>query len=202
MTNEFQLNDDKILNVYPYGSVIYGTNTELSDEDFILIYDWDVEKTDSLQYGKFNATVYNKFGFQKELNNHEISALECYFLNDEFKYEKIKFEFKLNLEKLRTSISEKSSNSWVKSKKKLIDGEDYVGKKSLFHSLRILWYGIQIAKYGKIKSYQTMYDGKTMEQWWRNINDCKTWEELKGKYQEIYNYLKSEFKIIAPMKKD
>ena len=74
MSNEFQLKDDKILNIYPYGSIVYGNNTELSDEDFIIVYDWEKEKSDSLQYGKFNATIYNPKGFQKELDNHEISV--------------------------------------------------------------------------------------------------------------------------------
>ena len=36
--DEFNLDINKIINIYPYGSVNYGTFSEDSDEDFIIVY--------------------------------------------------------------------------------------------------------------------------------------------------------------------
>jgi hypothetical protein len=48
----------------------------------------------------------------------------------------------------------KAGNSFAKAGKKLdVEKEHYKGKKSLFHSLRILMFGIQIAKAGRITNY-------------------------------------------------
>ena len=73
--------------------------------------------------------------------------------------ETIKFKLVQNKqfsENLRTSISTITSNSWVKGKKKLIITVDYdlnLALKSVFHSLRILDFGIQISENKKIVNF-------------------------------------------------
>ena len=76
---------------------------------------------------------------------------------------------------------------------------DYIGKKSLFHSLRISHYGIPIAKHGKIKDFINLDDKYTTITLWNEINSFKTWDELKNKYQQYANDLRSEFRILAPL---
>ena len=106
-------------------------------------------------------------------------------------------EFELDSEKLRRAISSVASNSYVKCKKKIRDGEVYIGKKSLFHSIRILMFGIQIAKHGKIVNYEEAnnYHKAIFE-----MGD--DWSELDKKFKPIYNSLKSEFKRLAPLESD
>ena len=69
-----------------------------------------------------------------------------------------------------------------------------VAKKNLFHVLKILLFGKQIAKYGKIIDYKEannyFYDIMNIES-----ND---WLVFKNKYQPIANELKTEFRKYAP----
>jgi hypothetical protein len=192
------LNNEDILNIYMYGSRVYETNSDNSDYDYIVVKKGNNDLITQINNENSNITIYDEKSFQNSINEHEISVLECLFLPEKYilRQEKI-FNFELNLLKLRESISKKSSNSWVKCKKKLTIPEDYneyIGKKSLFHSLRILSFGIQIAKYGKIIDY------KEANNYWYEIinNQSKDWEHYKEKYQQTFNKLKSEFKMVAP----
>lgn len=192
------IKSDDFFCVYPYGSKVYGCNMN-GDEDLVIIMDTEDKKHET-QYtlGNRDMTFYTKDTFQEKLFNHDITAMECFFLPQNLKQkELIKFDFDLDLEKLRYSVSKVSSNSFVKAKKKLTVEKDfnpYIGRKSLFHSLRILMFGIQIAKYGKIIDYSEA------NYLWDEIinNQSEQWEDYKTKYQPIFNQLKSEFKRNAP----
>ncbi|NJO62620.1 MAG: hypothetical protein HC836_31645 [Richelia sp. RM2_1_2] len=162
--------------------------------DFIII----VKKKENDQFSDnlINVNFFTEDEHQQRLNAHEISALECQFLaEDKILFEKRKFSFILNLNKLRHSISEKASNSWVKAKKKLTVPDSYdlnLGRKSLFHSFRIIDYGIQIAEHGKIVNYDksnTLY---------AEIMNYYNWDEMFEKFKSRFNKINTEFKILAP----
>jgi predicted nucleotidyltransferase len=204
-----QIDIDKVINVYFYGSHVYKTDTKNSDFDYIIIYVQDIDVSDTLiadmSGNILNATLISPTHFQKMIDSHRIDAIECLFVSEDWKYETIKFDFVLDLVQLRKSISAVCSNSWVKCKKKIKIGEDYIGKKSLFHSLRIADYGIQIAKYSKIISFDKP-DSKLLSQYssYKDLLDeilgYTEWNDLKNKYQELANNLRSEFRIVAPIK--
>lgn len=194
---------NELILVCPYGSRIYGTQRKNSDYDFVIV----TTKKSNEQYSDklININFFTPEEHQDRLNNHEISALECYFLPDEQvlfnsthslnKKNKYEFKFNLDLTKLRHSLSAKSSNSWVKAKKKLTIEKDYdldLGRKSLFHSFRIINYGIQIATHGKIVDYGSCND------LFKEIMDCYTWNDIFDQYKEKYNNICSEFRKIAP----
>jgi len=202
--NNFNLDKDKILNIYPYGSFIYKTNTDKSDEDFIVIYNQEENIKDSIYSSdkKINITLISSLHFQEMINNHRIDSLECIFLPDDLKYEKIKFDFNYNSDILRRSISAVCSNSWVKCRKKFIDNQEYIGKKSLFHSLRIVDFGLQIADNKRIINYikpEYMNYDSFMELW-LEIDKHDSWKSLKEDYQELANNLRSQFRIVAPLR--
>ena len=98
--------------------------------------------------------------------------------------------------KLRHEISGKADNSWVKAKKKLMipDEDNYIGLKSLFHSLRILDFGLQIADAGRIVDYgavnwllkEILESGET------------DWDYFDKKYRGTKNAMRSDFKKLAP----
>src|SRR5437764_9853414 len=141
---------EQIIVVYKYGSTVYGThNHKTSDNDYIVVvkgdgeFSYDVKDIDDYH-------VYSESAFIKKIEEHHIAILECIFQHEHDPYVK---HFRLDKEKLRRSISAISSNSFVKCKKKLAEDDVYIGLKSLFHSLRILMFGIQIAKTGKIYDY-------------------------------------------------
>jgi hypothetical protein len=185
--------DEFVISVYQYGSVVYGCTNKNSDEDYVVVVhsDKDLYYSVDSEYG--NATVYSESLFIKRIEDHHITAMECIFLNENDQFLKY---FNLNLEKLRREISAVSSNSFVKCKKKMQIGESYIGKKSMFHSLRILMFGIQIAKFGRIVDYSEANYLLPI------IMDFKTWDAIKDFCQPIFNSLKSEFKILAPLESD
>jgi predicted nucleotidyltransferase len=186
--------DEPIIKAYTYGSVVYKCTTNTSDIDFIVVVE---SKDDNLYYSVNNSegdyTVYSEQMFIKKIREHRISALECIFQAEDDQFLDY---FHVVPELLRREISAVSSNSFVKCKKKLAIGEDYIGKKSMFHSLRILMFGIQIAKYGKIVDFTEANHLLPI------IMDMKDWNEIKEYCQPIFNSLKSEFKTLAPLESD
>ncbi len=197
---DFIEQEPSILNLYVYGSQVYGTVNSQSDFDFICIIQ-DSSFLENKEYiaklekfGDFNFFTANEF--DNLVKQHEITALECLFLDSQFILkEKQSFSFDLNLPQLRHAISSKSSNSWVKSKKKFIVEEDfnpYIGKKSAFHSLRILNFGTQIAKYQRILNYSSANN------YFDDIMNLNSWDDINHQFKSVYNSLSTEFKLVAP----
>ncbi|MEE5181083.1 hypothetical protein JDW21_19400 [Bacillus subtilis] len=186
--------DEPIIKVYSYGSSVYQCQTKNSDSDYIVVVESEYRNLYySVREEDADYTVYSEGKFIERIKDHHISAMECIFQNPNDQYLKY---FTLDKEKLRREISAVSSNSFVKCKKKIALGEDYIGRKSMFHSLRILMFGIQIAEHGKIIDYSCANNLLP------DIMNLKTWEDIKEKYQPIYNQLKSNFKIVAPLESD
>lgn len=186
---------EKILYVFPFGSKVYGTDTEKSDDDFIIVVEGNEEKEYGIHEEKRNIHVYTDTSFRKRIKEHDIAALESIFSNE------TQFVFHLDLETLRKSISAVVSNSFSKCRKKLSPGENYDpygAKKSLFHSLRILDFGIQIATYGRIVDFKKMnhYFVEIME------NPSVDFEDYRRKYEPVGQSLKAELKRVAPLEKD
>lgn len=193
---------NNVLAVYPYGSRVYGTATKNSDYDYVVL----IKKKTQEQYSDslININFYTPEEHQRRLNEHEISALECYFLPQHMVlFDSVHplnrhnpgYNFELNLSVLRKSISAKSSNSWVKAKKKLTVKKDYdlnLGRKSLFHAIRIIEFGIQIAEYGKIVDYGSS------NLLFHEINNSYDWAELYNRFKKLYNEKLSQFRIVAP----
>jgi len=185
---KYHLNKEDV-SIYVYGSRIYETNTDNSDYDLLIINNKDVNNQE-IKHKIVNIHLYTKNHFQELLNEHKIVAMEVYFNN-----KMDNFTFNLNLQKLRKSISANANNSWVKCKKKLTveKGDYYIGIKSLFHSLRMIDFGIQIAKNGKIIDY------KSSNHIWKELNSKYwTWDELYERFKPIYNKKMSEFRAVAP----
>lgn len=194
------LNNSDILNCFQYGSRVYGNSRKDSDYDFIMIV--KNKNTDQFSDNLINVNFFSPEGHQHRLNEHEISALECHFLAPEFVWKDTKkYSFKLDLSKLRHALSAKSSNSLVKAKKKLTvelekgveENPEDVGKKSLFHAFRIIDFGIQIAKNGKIENY-----GSCNDLFKEIIYSYSNWNELFEEYKKKYNEICTEFRIVAP----
>lgn len=188
------LDSANVVCVYPYGSRVYGNFHKNSDYDFIVI----VKNKTAEQFSDnlININYYTVTEHQQRLDDHEISALECQFLDwhkIEF-VEKHVFKFTLDLQKLRHSLSAKSSNSWVKCKKKLTVEKDLdlnVGRKSLFHSFRIIDFGIQIAKTGKIYDYSSCND------LYKEIMNYYIWTDIFTNFKKRYNNLLTDFRKVA-----
>lgn len=195
----FKLNSNEVLGIYAYGSSMYKTMNERSDYDFVVIIDM---QADYLQFetSKLDIHFISPMYYKKLLKEHDIMALECFFNTSPIlKYDT---EFELDLFSLRKKISAICNNSWVKASKKLnlVEEDDYTGLKSLFHSFRILSFGIDLAKDNKINF--EYIDNEPAIEWWYEIqklyNSGYKWEEFKNHFKEKHNALASEFRKLAP----
>ena len=205
MTPKAQEVIENALNIYHYGSFVYGTFKEgISDKDYIVIVPDEYKDFDLSQFEQNNNqySIYTKSTWQQKLDNNDVEAIESYFLPEKYKVKETEyFKTNINPEKIRENFSRVASNSFVKCKKKLTVEKDYnprVGKKSLWHSLRIIDFGTQILKTGQIYNYGSMnhlHDDIVNGQ----RND---WEFFKEKYQPVYNAMKTNFRLaekeIAP----
>lgn len=160
-----------------YGSQIYGTATEDSDTDVLVVVEnfsdvlynvnvFDYEYDDNLNVigvnftdGKIDAHCILIGRFFEMAKNHDIRILEA-FSKPEICFNPLTpllkdyiSAFPWDSHLIRETISSICSNSWVKCKKKLTISKDYnpyIAKKSLWNVLRLYMFGIQIGKHGKI----------------------------------------------------
>lgn len=179
--------------VVEFGSHVYGVNTKKSDFDYYRISEKFNGYTE-IRVENIDVHEVSPKHFQEMLDDHHIAAMEVYFFSKKVQND---FKFDLNLSDLRRSISAVVSNSWVKAKKKMVkEGEDYIGRKSMWHSIRILMYGIQIAKHGRI------VDFKEANQYYNDIVMTDTpYEVLKNRYHDMMLKNQTEFRILAPLVK-
>lgn len=213
MRNKLHLNHE-IRAVTHYGSTVYGTRTERSDIDIIAITESDedlyviYQSKDYPEFSDYSTDVdlhlISTKTFQELLEEHDIMALETYYQMHED--DKELFEFALDLDKLRRKVSAVCSNSWSKARKKLDipEEDDYLGLKSLFHSIRILSYGIDIARDGKIDFKNVLIDNKKIScsNFWHRIQQKYEsgwrWKEFKAEYTSLQNSNASTFRLLAP----
>lgn len=189
------LNDKNVINIYQRDSHLYGVSHENSDKDFIIIVnnlDPFIGKIQHIK-DKDDFTFYSKDQWIQKSKKQDVEFIECVFAPDSFK---IKETFLPNFtidSNLRHSFSKTSSNSWVKAKKKLTLDKDlapYIGRKSLWHSLRILMFATDVVKNKKIDYTQAnmLYNDIVMSD--------KSWDELKKTYQPLKNKLQSDLRLL------
>lgn len=153
---------NKIFNIYPYGSKIYGTADEFSDDDFVIVF-----KSALLDNGAFKnnaissddrtiqGVCYSRSGFIDAINNYQITALECIFLPED-KIIKKSFDFKIqkfDKKELSKKIITTASSSWHNADLSYKDENIEYAKKNTYHAIRILNFGIQIKETGRIENY-------------------------------------------------
>lgn len=189
----------KELERFLVGSRKYGSHNFESD------YDYVVKVKEPISYGvtvrdkvsKCDYQFFTEKSFDQALRNHDVLVLEAVYLNNA-----VPDWFEIDKGKLRTAFSTVSNGAWVKGKKKLIVASDYekdIALKSIFHSIRILDFGIQILTEGKIVDPHKMawlLDDlqKLGEQYERD----ELWNVVESKYKGMFKELRSQFKGLAP----
>jgi len=169
-----------------YGSRVYGTATERSDYDYLVVTDSaslvnDIESEigiHNLQDSNVEVTIVSSTLFASMLAKCEIRAIETIFTPkhcvpigyDWIQQKRQDFAEILEIDRaetvnrIRSAFSKVSSNSEVKARKKIVDREYMIALKSLFHSIRILMFGIQIGEYHEIRDFEV-------------ANEC--WDEIQ-----------------------
>lgn len=196
-----------ILSFY-HGSIVYNTITPYSDIDIVCIVNNDYDDfindyNNIFQYKEGNKEYqfFNEEKWLQMIQEHHIIALEGLSLPDNFiiKGDIVKYRKFFNLDKwkLRQTISAIAENAYAKCHKKLTVEKDfdlYKAKKSIFHSLRVLNFGKQIAEHGRIIDYQSV------NYLWKIIYEMETdkWEDYKQRFKPLSNKMRSEFVKLCP----
>lgn len=219
----FHMTNEPLL-IFEHGSTVYGTNNEKSDVDLVIVvpdkyfdflkkYPNCIYQFNPCEFGYgVNGYIYGNYKPDYEyltkstyielIKDFDIMAIESLFLPDKniLQGNPSKFLEYFNVEDkwgIRQSFSGTASNSWAKAHKKMTIEKDldiYCGQKSLFHSLRILDFGCQLCKYGKIVDYSSANN------YWKEIIDMNgsDWETYKEKFKPIYNNFRSRLAELAP----
>jgi predicted nucleotidyltransferase len=185
------LHKARVHNIYVFGSRVYQTHSDNSDCDIIVVANNSVEAIE-IKSDLYNIHIYTPKKFQEDLDWHMPKNIECFFAPSWTKLqEKIKFDFTLDVKKLRHATSHVSSNSWVKCKKKLEVGEYHTGIKSIFHSLRIPLFSIDLINNGEINF-------EVANHIWEKLNSKKwTWDELDSEFRTLRNNILTEFRKVT-----
>lgn len=188
-----KLHPTRVFNIYLFGSRIYGTHTDNSDWDIIIVAKNSVESIE-IKSDLYNIHIYTPDKFKQDLDWHMPKNLECLFAPDWAKLkEDMKFDFNLNIPKLRHATSHVSSNSWVKCKKKLEVANEYnIGVKSLFHAIRIPMFSTQIVNFGEITDFEcaNWVWNKILEKEWN-------WEDLDKEFRKVHNLVLTDFRKVT-----
>ena len=206
------------------GSIVYGTRMPGSDIDILAVVPDDYrdflshyengifqEPIDENNYEPVNDWQFVSLSdFKQMAKDHTVLAMETMCTPpDEIVwniwYDNLEFAkslLPLDKWKIRQQFSGTSSNSWAKAHKKMTVEKDYdiyKAKKSLFHSLRILMFAIQLCEREQI------YDFKEAKPLWDEIiltPEYYPWEYYKKKYRPMYNSLRSKLAELAPKPKN
>jgi predicted nucleotidyltransferase len=202
------LHKSRVHNIYLFGSRVYQTHSDDSDWDIIIVANNSVEAIE-IKSDLYNIHIYTPKKFQEDLDWHMPKNIECLFAPSWAKLqERIKFNFTLDVKKLRHATSHVSSNSWVKSKKKLEIGDYHIGIKSLFHSLRIPIFSTQLINKDQIDftSANFIWDKlMRIDTDWCNYSDLPStisyknwnWGELDLEFRELKNNILTEFRKVT-----
>jgi predicted nucleotidyltransferase len=177
---------DDVYALYPYGSRIYGTFRPDSDYDYILVVNKGASTQIVLDKNSYN--VISREEFQKALNDHETWALECYFLApaEVLVHPKEPWKFNFSADKLKTYFLEKMQLEIERAEKKFKMLNFLSGKKSLWHSMRVGIFGLQLLQHKRIVSYSEA------NPLWMSIlyNPSTAWKDYEILYKPIYEALR------------
>ena len=144
----------KVKNIYVFGSRVYGTSRDGSDYDIILVGSnliAEEEKKTKIGDVLFNIHIVTPDVFLSHLKIPNIKNLECLFAPEWARLqENLILPTEIDIKKLVKNNLAQSYSSWQGGKMKIQKYDFYRGLKSVFHSLRMLMFAIQIAEHGKI----------------------------------------------------
>ena len=155
------------------GSHVYGTSSNTSDQDFVIVWKDPDAKKDLLFRPKLNFVVYGLTAFGKALEDQNVFALECYFAPKQHVLKEASFHFKLDSKKLFEAAKERSDSDYAKAKR-IFDHDPESAKKKVFHAIRVPQFAKQIAEFGKIVNFHAaiptweeiiLFDGVEWTEW-------------------------------------
>jgi hypothetical protein len=141
------------------GSRVYGTATETSDYDYVVVLADRAQKRDLLFGPAINIAVHGAATFEEALAEQSVFAYEALFAPSEHTLvaAATPFKWKLELRQLAASALARSDADFDKAKKRMAD-EPGPSKKRLFHALRVPMFALELALTGKLTRFDVAND--------------------------------------------
>jgi predicted nucleotidyltransferase len=140
-----KLNPNEIVNIYQYGSRVYGTFNQKSDWDYTIIMKGSsYNQKNTLKYENFDVNFYNDKEFEMLISEHSINALEYIFLPVKFTpvlKKDFKKNFKLDKQKLVFSVNKTVKETMKSAETHWNLNKFHLSKKKIFHSIRFVCLG-------------------------------------------------------------
>ena len=220
--SDLKVDETLVLNVYNYGSRVYGTHKPTSDYDIFIVMDTTDPPLEFFGDGYFykynlhrgadyDVVIFSLENFKTLLRVHMLCAIECIFLPSEFmpvnKVELRSFfmEEAFSIPALRKAIGHEASYSFNLAKK-CISKQDlirprgterspqdtYRGLKNLFHGIRYILFALQILTTKQVTDYHCANEYYFEIMTYMDHTDW-SWDDLKARYAPIYKRLRHEF---------
>lgn len=210
---DLKIDENLVLNVYNYGSRVYGTHKPTSDYDIFIVMDKQNPPLEFYGDGYFykyelhrgndyDVVIFSLENFKTLLRVHMLCAIECVFLPSEFipvyKVDLRPFfmEEAFSIPALRKAIGHESSYSFNLAKKCILKNDTYRGLKNLFHGIRYTLFAMQILATKQITDYRCANNYYFEIMSYHNRTDW-TWNDLKVRYGPLYKQLRHKFAEIA-----
>lgn len=201
---------DNILNIYQWGSRVYGTATPQSDYDFVFVlkdigpprpphlkenlFDIENDTFVVLEDELVNATLIPLADWRLLLAEHRHEALECHFSPPWARWlERYPVPWCLDSGVLRRTVSWEARARLRTALNKLKAGDTYRGKKEIVHQLRYRMFALQILRTGRITDYacanevygEILADESTDFQHYREVGEQRA-DQLKQQLREEF----------------
>lgn len=154
--SELNLEESKVLNIYQFGSRVYGTNNDKSDFDVAIVFDgYFPAKKNTLTYGKFDVNFFSLKEFTELMEQHKMNILENVFApRANVLLEKVDFRamFKLDKVKLKDTLKFTVEECITTANRLWDEGVFMKAKKKVFHAIRFTVLATQIARHGTIQN--------------------------------------------------
>lgn len=183
-----------LVKLRPFGSWVYGSNSEDSDRDYIAVVENYPEYGSKYVSKHLDIDFFTVSEWEMMINNYDVRAMEvCFAENNPIEI--------TDRALFRKSFSTIFNGSWVKGKKKLTtsDYEPYLAIKSVFHSLRILDFGLQILRDREIGDFSSMnYVLDDLKKMAKQYHRAELWEKIEDKYLKVFKDKKLLYNELAP----
>jgi hypothetical protein len=189
-----------ISNIYQFGSFLHNCQHEKSDKDFIVVLNEKEEYFDGskeIEINHFNFNVYHIDFFQFLIREQFPDALQCLWIPKKFVIlENVKFEYHLDVIKLKNQFICESSLNWNKASK-IFPSNKKSGLKNIIHCFRKIFFGFQILKNEKIVDYEE--GNQIFREIFKQDNhslefESENWKFYESKYKDNFRDLIHQMK--------
>ena len=201
--NLFGIEQERVLAAFVFGSTVWGKQNAKDLDLFVIVEDEYFPLEGKVFHNKQNVDIclYTLETWKKGLENHNSTFWVCKFLPSQFKWKQRVDVFggvKLELSKLRASVSRERERTVCKALHKLEERDVPKSKKCVRHALRDSLFAFQLVEHGRVVEWRPV----EMERFEKEIDECadEEWgEQLKKIWKPLLNNtFKNRLKKLIP----